>query len=84
MLRKIELFIFLYVSLVSTLNISLILTGESRVDSYVAANILAYYVSYAIIRPTPSNSLALRSLNAILIILFIALSIMRIYEVIVR
>jgi len=60
--------------------VALYLLKEQRVDVYVSLNILSYYVSYAVVRPSTLSSIV-RVLNAALFALFIAIVAYRVYEV---
>ncbi|MEM4717500.1 MAG: hypothetical protein QXE81_01915 [Desulfurococcaceae archaeon] len=84
MLRKINLFILVYISMVSALNLSMFLLGENRIDAYIATNILVYFVSFTVIRPVNRSERAINALNAFLIILFIGIAILRAYEAIIQ
>jgi hypothetical protein len=60
--------------------VALYLLKEQRVDVYVSLNILSYYVSYAVVKPSTLSSIV-RVLNAALFALFIAIVAYRVYEV---
>jgi hypothetical protein len=77
---RVALFTLLYSFMNALSATTLYLLGEVRVDVYVSLNILAYYISYAILRP-PTSSLRVRVLNRALIALFIVIAGYRVYEV---
>ncbi|MEM1623617.1 MAG: hypothetical protein QXU65_06660 [Sulfolobales archaeon] len=60
------------------------LLGEDRVDAYTSVNILVYFVSYAVTRPSVGKSKAVRYLNAFLLLLFALVVAWRVYEVLVK
>jgi hypothetical protein len=78
--KRLNLLITTYTLLTVISVISLYVLGEKRVDVYVSLNILAYYVSYATLRPTIINR-AVRFLNIALFIVFTIIVSFRIYEV---
>jgi hypothetical protein len=78
--KRLNLLITTYTLLTVISAISLYVLGEKRVDVYVSLNILAYYVSYATLRPTIINR-AVRFLNIALFIVFTIIVSFRIYEV---
>jgi hypothetical protein len=78
--RELELFTTLYTVLVILSTTSLCLLGEKRVDLYVSLNILAYYVSYALVRPGVGG-VVVRALNALLLAVFLIIVAFRVYEV---
>ncbi|MCC6035365.1 MAG: hypothetical protein LM567_07720 [Desulfurococcaceae archaeon] len=80
MQKRLNLLITTYTLLTVISVISLYVLGEKRVDVYVSLNILAYYVSYATLRPTIINR-AVRFLNIALFIVFTIIVSFRIYEV---
>lgn len=80
MQKRLNLLITTYTLLTVISAISLYVLGEKRVDVYVSLNILAYYVSYATLRPTIINR-AVRFLNIALFIVFTIIVSFRIYEV---
>jgi hypothetical protein len=78
--RKLSVLILVYTILVVVSAISLYLLGERRVDVYVSLNILSYYVSYAIMRPS-YTSRSIRLLNIVLFAVFTVIVSFRVYEV---
>jgi len=80
--RRVSILLVVYTFLVVISVISLYVLGERRADVYVSLNILAYYISYAIIRPS-YTSRAVRALNIVLFVLFAIIVAFRIYEVLV-
>lgn len=84
MLRKIDLFILVYASMVSALNLSMFLIGENRVDAYVAVNILVYFIAFTVIRPLNRSVKSISILNISLILLFIGIVTLRIYEAVIQ
>ncbi|MEM2499349.1 MAG: hypothetical protein QXI94_04145 [Sulfolobales archaeon] len=60
------------------------LLGEDRVDAYTSVNILVYFVSYAVNRPSVEKSQAVRYLNVFLLLLFALIVAWRVYEVLVK
>jgi len=78
--KKANILLFMYTLLVVLSIISLYLLGEKRVDVYVSLNILAYYVSYAVARPS-YTSRPVRILNIALFVIFTLIVALRIYEV---
>lgn len=84
MLRRTDLFLLAYATLVFILNASLFLLSETRVDAYISINILVFYVTYAVIRPIRNPGLAWKILQVVLLFLFIIIVGYRIYEVIFK
>ncbi|MEM4664447.1 MAG: hypothetical protein QW271_01705 [Sulfolobales archaeon] len=66
------------------LSASIYLLGEDRVDAYTSVNILVYFVSYAVTRPSVERSKAVRYLNMFLLLLFALIVAWRVYEVLVK
>ncbi len=79
-----ERFVLLYVALSSAFNISLLLLSESRIDAYVALNILSFYVSYSLARPSTKSATMVRLIHALLLSIFAFLVGSRVYEVLMR
>jgi len=77
---RVSLFILVYTLMNVLSTVALYLLKEQRVDVYVSLNILSYYVSYAVVRPSTLSSIV-RVLNAALFALFIAIVAYRVYEV---
>jgi len=77
---RVSLFILIYALMIVLSTAALYLLREQRVDVYISLNILSYYVSYAVVRPSISTNIV-RIINIILFILFIAIVAYRIYEV---
>uniref|UniRef100_A0A7J3Z5V3 Uncharacterized protein n=1 Tax=Ignisphaera aggregans TaxID=334771 RepID=A0A7J3Z5V3_9CREN len=80
MRSRVSLFILVYTLMNVLSTVALYLLKEQRVDVYVSLNILSYYVSYAVVRPSTLSSIV-RVLNAALFALFIAIVAYRVYEV---
>ena len=80
MQSRLSLLLLVYTLLVVISAISLYVLGEKRVDVYVSLNILAYYVSYATLRPTLTTR-AVRFLNIALFVIFAVIVSFRVYEV---
>lgn len=78
--RKLSVLILVYTTLVAVSSMSLYLLSEKRIDTYVSLNILAYYVSYAVIRPSYTTKSA-RYLNIVLFAIFAIIVSFRVYEV---
>lgn len=57
--------------------------GETRVDAYIALNVLTYYICYAIMRPSIGRKLTIRIYNVLLLLIMGLIIFLRIYEVIV-
>ena len=74
----------LYTTLSSVSNASLLLLGEVRVDAYVALNILSFYVSYSLARPSTKSTTIVRLTHALLLTIFALIVGSRIYEVLVK
>lgn len=83
MFKKIEFFVLIYALLATLMNVSLLLLGESRVDAYVAVNVLMYFISYTVIKPFYETPLLVRLLNLLLLTAFSAIVALRLYEVLV-
>lgn len=81
--RRTSILVLVYAFLVVVSIISLYELGERRVDVYVSLNILAYYVTYAVIRPT-YTSRHVRVLNIVLFIVFALVASYRVYEVLMK
>jgi uncharacterized membrane protein len=81
--NRLYIFTTIYIVLTDIAITALYLLNEKRVDAYVAINILIYYTSYAITRPSIPTS-RLRFLNIALLLLFIAIVGYRVYEVLTR
>jgi hypothetical protein len=79
-----ERFVLLYVTLSSAFNVSLLLLSESRIDTYVALNILSFYVSYSLARPSTRSATMVRLIHALLLSIFAFLVGSRVYEVLMR
>ncbi|MEM4482220.1 MAG: hypothetical protein QXK88_04985 [Desulfurococcaceae archaeon] len=79
--RRQELLPFIYVLLVTSMNISLYTLGEKRVDAYLALNVLLYFISYAVVRPFYAAPLLVKALNASLLLVFALIVAFRVYEV---
>lgn len=79
-----ERFVLLYVVLSSAFNVSLLLLGETRIDAYVALNILSFYVSYSLARPSTKSATIVRFIHALLLTTFVFIVSSRVYEVLVR
>jgi len=77
---RVSLFILVYTLMNVLSTVALYLLKEQRVDVYVSLNILSYYVSYAVVKPSTLSSIV-RVLNAALFALFIAIVAYRVYEV---
>jgi len=84
LLRKVELLILVYVILTASMNSSLLTLGESRVDAYIAVNILMYFISYAVVRPFSEAPSLVKALNAALLIVFTIIVVFRVYEVLAK
>lgn len=84
MIKRVELFVLIYTLLFSLITPFIYVLGEQRVDAYVAVNILAYFISYTIIRPVPTSSHAVKALNATLLLMFALVVAMRVYEVLLK
>lgn len=84
MRRGIDLFIFVYTFLSTLICASIFILGEVRIDAYVAINILTYFISYVVVRPTTEAPLLVKVLNLILLLVFAMIVVMRIYEVVFR
>lgn len=80
MRSRVSLFILVYTLMNVLSTVALYLLKEQRVDVYVSLNILSYYVSYAVVKPSTLSSIV-RVLNAALFALFIAIVAYRVYEV---
>lgn len=78
--RRVSILVLVYPFLVVLSIISLYGLSEKRVDVYVSLNILTYYVSYAIVRPT-YTSRYVKALNILLFIVFAIIVSYRVYEV---
>jgi hypothetical protein len=78
--RRVSILVLVYAFLVVLSIISLYGLSEKRVDVYVSLNILTYYVSYAIVRPT-YTSRYVKALNILLFIVFAIIVSYRVYEV---
>ncbi|MEM0015084.1 MAG: hypothetical protein QXS42_05535 [Zestosphaera sp.] len=79
----IERFVMLYTGLTSSFNVLLLLLRESRIDAYVALNILSFYISYSIMRPFPKTNTPVKLLHAMLLTVFMMIVGIRVYEVLV-
>jgi hypothetical protein len=77
---RVSLFILVYTLMNVLSTVALYLLKEQRVDVYVSLNILSYYVSYTVVRPSTLSSIV-RVLNVALFALFIAIVAYRVYEV---
>ncbi|MFN3268749.1 MAG: hypothetical protein ACK416_05780 [Zestosphaera sp.] len=84
MLRRVELLLLIYILLATSMNVSLFLLGESRVDAYVAVNVLTYLVSYVVVRPFFETPPLIKVLNTTLLLFFTVTVFFRIYEVLVK
>ena len=80
MRSRVSLFILVYTLMNVLSTVALYLLKEQRVDVYVSLNILSYYVSYAVVKPSTLSSIV-RVHNAALFALFIAIVAYRVYEV---
>jgi hypothetical protein len=78
--RRVSILVLVYAFLAVLSIISLYGLSEKRVDVYVSLNILTYYVSYAIVRPT-YTSRYVKALNILLFIVFAIIVSYRVYEV---
>ncbi len=78
--RRVSILVLVYAFLVVLSIISLYGLSEKRVDVYVSLNILTYYVSYAVVRPT-YTSRYVKALNILLFIVFAIIVSYRVYEV---
>lgn len=78
--RRVSILVLVYTVLVVLSVTSLYVLGEKRADLYVSLNILAYYVSYAVMRPTYTSKYV-RALNITLFIVFAVIVAFRVYEV---
>lgn len=74
----------MYVLLATSMNASLFTLGESRVDAYVATNILVYFISYAVVRPFFETPSLVKALNVALLTTFAIIVAFRLYEVLVK
>lgn len=81
MKRASDYFILTYTVLASAFSLTLYLLNETRIDAYVATNILVYYVCYAITRPTQGRSLVVKVYNVLLLLIVGAIIAIRVYEV---
>lgn len=81
MKRSDKYFILTYITLASTLSLTLFLLNEARVDAYVATNILVYYVCYTVTRPILGRSLLVRIYNVLLLLVVGIIIVLRVYEV---
>ncbi|MGC9181154.1 hypothetical protein WLZ34_02595 [Thermogladius sp. KZ2Tp1] len=80
-MSELDRFVRLYIVLTLVLNGWVLFLGETRWDVYVVLNILSFYISYAMNRPSFENRRVVGVLHGILITLFIALVSYRVYEV---
>ncbi|MDW8083040.1 MAG: hypothetical protein RMI56_04480 [Sulfolobales archaeon] len=74
----------LYASMSMAAAAFIYLLGERRIDAYAAVSILTYFTSRAVARPTARAPLAVRALEVALLLVFAAIVIWRIYEVLSR
>lgn len=79
-----RVFLITYASMSMLASASMYLLGESRGDAYASVNILAYFVSYAVIRPGAERSRAVKGLNAFLLLVFAVIVAWRVYEVLAK
>lgn len=84
MLRRVELLLLIYVLLATSMNVSLFLLGENRVDAYVAVNVLTYFISYVVLRPFFETPPLIKVLNTALLLFFTVIVFFRVYEVLVK
>ncbi|MGC9011491.1 hypothetical protein [Thermogladius sp.] len=80
-MSELDRFVRLYIVLTLVLNGWVLFLGETRWDVYVVLNILSFYISYAMNRPSFENRRVVGVLHGILITLFIVLVSYRVYEV---
>ncbi|MEM2021698.1 MAG: hypothetical protein QXP80_05695 [Zestosphaera sp.] len=80
----VDKFVVLYAGLTTSFNIALLLLRESRVDAYIALNILSFYVSYSLTRPFPRADVLVKLTHVALLTLFTLIVSMRVYEVLTR
>lgn len=78
--KHLNSFLLVYTVLSLLVSVSMYLLNEQRTDAYVAVNVLMYYVSYAVIRPAIENA-SIKVLNAVLVVVFVVIVAVRIYEV---
>ncbi len=81
-MEGVNAFTIVYVGLTTLFNIALLLNGESRVDAYVALNILSYYIAYGLFMRGTRGSLALRIVNGFLLLVFLVIVAYRVWLVI--
>jgi len=82
--RRTLRFAALYTGLVALFNLTLVLLGERRADAYVAVNVLSFYVSYSLVRPSTRPGLAMLLLHVALLTVFATIVSIRVYEVLAR
>jgi len=83
LLKRVELLILIYVLLTTSMNASLFILGENRIDAYVAVNVLSYFITYAVVRPFLETPLYVKVLNVALLLSFMIIVALRVYEVLV-
>lgn len=79
----IELFILVYTALASMITATIFLLGESRIDAYIALNILTYYMCYAVVRPGIRRGLIIKMYNVLLLVVMGVIISLRLYEVLI-
>lgn len=72
-MEGVNAFTIVYVGLATLFNVALLLNGETRVDAYVALNILSYYIAYGLFMRRTRGSLAQRIVNGFLLLVFLVI-----------
>ncbi len=81
-MKRLELFLLLYSSLVCISTSYLSILGEKRVDAYIALTILIHFIITTVVAPEGIRErFVFKLLNTVLMLIFIAIVAYRIWEV---
>lgn len=83
-MKRHEVFLLAYTLLTYALNTSLFMLNESRIDAYIAVNILVFYITYSIVKPIRNPALPWKILQVVLLCLFAVIVGYRVYGVLSR